>query len=151
MVPSANDEADNVRAALEWGLENHPEENVRLAANFCIVSSMLPGALAEGVAAAKEAVERVRSLGGESGEADLRRQRLIVRAMFAMGMMSMGVGDNPSAVQALREAISLSRTINDRRMLGYSLEMYFNATGFLYMPDREEAARRLCHLQPGNP
>jgi tetratricopeptide (TPR) repeat protein len=26
-------------------------------------------------------------------------------------------------------------------MLGYSLEMYFNATHFMYMPDRDEAAR----------
>ena len=43
-----SDEVENLRAALEWGLENHIEENVRLAANFCIVSSLL-GIIAEGV------------------------------------------------------------------------------------------------------
>ena len=141
MVASANDEADNVRAALQWGLENHSVENVRLAANFCVVTSMLPGAMADGVAAAREAVEHVRSLPAVSGEADLRRQKIIARALFAIGMMSMGVGDNPFAVQVLREAISLSRAIGEKRMLGYSLEMYFNATHFMYMPDRDEAAR----------
>ncbi len=141
MVGSANDEADNVRAALQWGLENHPEENVRMAANFCVVTSMLPGAMADGVAAAKEAVEHVRSLPAASGEADLGRQKIIARALFAMGMMSMGVGDNPVSVQVLREAIALSRAIGDKRMLGYCLEMYFNATFFMFMPDRDEAAR----------
>jgi hypothetical protein len=58
-----------------------------------------------------------------------------------MGMMGMGMGDNPFSVQALQEATTLSRAIGDKRMLGYSLEMYYNATGFLYMPDRDEAAR----------
>lgn len=141
MVDSANDEADNLRAALQWGLENHPEENVRLAANFCVVTSMLPGAMADGVATAKEAVERLRNLPPVAGEAELDRQKKLGRALFAMGMMGMGVGDNPFSVQVLREAIAVSRAAGDKQMLGYSLGMYYNATGFLYMPDRDEAAR----------
>ncbi len=32
------DEIENLRAAMEWGLEHHVEEAVHLAANFCIVS-----------------------------------------------------------------------------------------------------------------
>jgi len=44
-------------------------------------------------------------------------------------------------VRILREAIDLSRAINDKQMLGYSLDMYFNATNFVHMPNREEAAR----------
>ena len=32
-----DEEAENLRAALEWGLENHIEEAIRLAANFCLV------------------------------------------------------------------------------------------------------------------
>jgi non-specific serine/threonine protein kinase len=141
MVPSINNEAENLRAALQWGLENHSEENVRLAANFCMVTSILPGAMGDGVAAAKEAVERLRSLAPVSREQDLRRQKIIARALFAMGMMGMGVGDNPFALKALREGIALCRITGDRRMLGYSLEMYCNVTSFLYMPDREETAR----------
>jgi len=141
MVASINNEAENLRAALQWGLDNHTEENVRLAANFCVITSILPGAMGEGVASAKEAVERLRGLAPVSGEADLRRQRLIVRALFAIGEMSMGVGDNPFSVQTFREAIALSRAIGDKRMLGYCLEMYYNATSFVHMPDRVEAAR----------
>jgi hypothetical protein len=51
------------------------------------------------------------------------------------------VGDNPFSVQTYQEAIALSRAIGDKRMLGYCLEMYYNATGFYNMPDRDEAAR----------
>jgi len=141
MVDSANDEADNTRAALQWGQENHIEENVRLAANFCLIASMLPGATADAVATAKETVERARALPPASAEAELGRQKLIARALFALGVMSVGLGNIPYSVKVLREAAELSRAIGDRRMLGYSLGAYYNATGFAYMPDRDEAAR----------
>ena len=141
MVDSANDEAENIRAALQWGREYHVEENVRLAANYCAISSMLTGASTEAVAIAREAVERARALPPVSGEAGLARQKLIARALFTLGMMGMGVGDNPYSVQVLREAIELCRSIGDKRILGYCLGMYFNATGFVHMPDRYEAGR----------
>jgi predicted ATPase/class 3 adenylate cyclase len=141
MLPRIKDEAENLRAALEWGLENHTEENVRLAANFCVISSLLAGALVEGVMVVKQAVERVRSLPAVSGEADLHRQKLIARALLNQGIFSMGVGNNPLSVQVLQEAIAVSRAAGDKQILGYSLEMYYNATGFLNMPDRDEAAR----------
>ena len=95
MVPKLKDEAENLRAAMEWGLQNHTEENVRLAANFCRVSE-LTSAMSEGMAVAKKAVERVRSLPEVIGEADRHRQRLIARALYMQGMMSMEVGNKIS-------------------------------------------------------
>ena len=103
----AKDEVENLRAALEWGLENHVEENVRLAANFCISASML-GILAEGVEWAKTAVERAKALPPADGEANLHRQKLIARALFAQGVVGFGTGNMPLVIQNLKEAIAIS-------------------------------------------
>ena len=140
MVSRAKDEVENFRAALEWGLENHVEENVRLAANFCTVASML-GMLGEGVIIANAAVERAKALPPVNGDANLRRQKSIARALFMQGMMGMGVGNMPLVVQTLREAITISRATGDKQVLGYSLEMYYIVAGLIHMPDRDEAAR----------
>jgi tetratricopeptide (TPR) repeat protein len=52
----------------------------------------------------------------------------------------------PLVLQVLEEAIAISRATGDKRMLGYSLEMYFTATAFHYMPDRDEAALEGFHI-----
>ena len=57
----AEEDVENFRAALEWGQEKHVEENLRLAANYCIATGA-PGLMSEGVEAAKNAVERARLL-----------------------------------------------------------------------------------------
>ncbi|HEY6071876.1 MAG TPA: adenylate/guanylate cyclase domain-containing protein, partial [Anaerolineales bacterium] len=132
-------EVENLRAAMEWGLDHHAEENLILAANFCVESSLL-GMLNEGVERAGLAVERAKALPPVSGEAGIRRQRLIARALFVRGMVGMGVGNMPLSVQSLKEAIAISRATDDKGMLGYSLEMYYTATGFTSAPDREAAA-----------
>ncbi len=140
MINRANDEVENFRAALEWGLENHVEETIRLAANFCIISSML-GILAEGLAFAESAVERAKALPPVDGDVDTRRQKLLARALFAQGIVGLGVGNIPFVIQALKEAIAISRATGDRQILGYSLEMYFTATSFIKTSDREEGVR----------
>jgi hypothetical protein len=145
MVSRGMDEVENLRAAMEWGLENHMEENVRLAGNFCIVSSLI-GILAEGVERAGNAVIRARALPPKNSEADLYRQSLIGRALFMQGMVGMGVGNMPLTIQVLRDAIATSRATGDKRILGYSLEMYYTATGFIHAPDRDDAAREGFHI-----
>jgi predicted ATPase/class 3 adenylate cyclase len=139
MVSKANDEVENLRAALEWGMENHIEENLRLAANFCVVSSLI-GILGEGVEWAGRAIECAKALPPADENTDIHRKKLIAKALFMQGMVGMGVGKMPLVLQALKESIALSRATGDKQMLGYSLEMYYTATGFAYMPDRDEAA-----------
>ncbi len=145
MVSRGIDEVENLRAAMEWGLENHVEENVRLAGNFCVASSLM-GILAEGVERAGSAIERARALPPVGREADLYRQKLIGRALFMQGMVGMGVGNMPLTIQVLRDAIATSRATGDKRILGYSLEMYYTATGFIHAPDRDAAAREGFHI-----
>ncbi len=139
MVRRANDEIENLRAALDWGAENHTEENLRIAANFCVVSS-LTGINREGVERVGNAIERAKALSPVEGDADIHRKKLLAKALYVQGMIGLGVGNMPLVLQALKEAIAISRATGDKRMLGYSLEMYFTATAFAYMPDRDEAA-----------
>ena len=145
MVNRANDEVENMRIALEWGLENHVEENLRLAANFCVVSSLI-GILGEGFDWAGRAVEHAKALPPVKGDADIHRKKLIAKALYTRGMIGMGVGKMPLSIQALQEAIAISRVTNDKQMLGYSLEMYYTATAFAFMPDRNEAALEGFHI-----
>jgi predicted ATPase/class 3 adenylate cyclase len=139
MVSRANDEVENMRAALEWGSENHVEENLRLAANFCVVSSLI-GILGEGFEWAGKAVEHAKALPPVEGDADIHRKKLIAKALYTHGMVGMGIGKMPLVLPALKEAIAISHITGDKQMLGYSLEMYYTATAFAYMPDRNEAA-----------
>jgi predicted ATPase/class 3 adenylate cyclase len=136
----ADDEEENFRAALDWGLENHVAEALRLAANFCLISSWM-GKPTEGLALVKTAIERAKALPPVEGEADLRRQKLTARALFMQGMVGMGVGNMLQVPQVLREAIAISRETGDRQILGYSLEMYFIASTFIHTPDATEAAQ----------
>ena len=133
------DELENLRAALEWGLENHAEENLHLAANFCMVSSQL-GILEEGVSAAGAAVERAKALPPAAGEAHVHRLKLLARGLFAEGTVRFGTGNMPLALENLREAIATARLAGDKQILGYSLEMYYSASAFMQVPDRDAAA-----------
>jgi predicted ATPase/class 3 adenylate cyclase len=135
-----DDELENLRAALEWGLENHVEDAVHLAANFCVVCGWI-SSQADGLALAGSAVERARFLPPGDGNAKDRRQKMIARALYAQGMVGLGLGDMPSVVKALQEAIAISRTIGDKLILGYSLEMFFIASTFMNVPGGPEAAR----------
>jgi predicted ATPase/class 3 adenylate cyclase len=136
----AMDEAENFRAALDWGLENHVEDNLHLAANLCIVSGMM-GSQVEGLAAVKSALERFRTLPPVDGEANTYRQKLTAKALYAQGLIGMAIGGVPFAMQSLREAISIARQTGDKRMLGYSLEMLYTASTFRNRLDEAEAAK----------
>ncbi len=133
------DEMENLRAAFEWGLEHHAEAAIGIAANFCVISGWV-GNQTEGLAVVKSALERVRSLSPIEGEANIDRQKSLATALFAQGLIGMATGGALS-LQALLEAISISRLTGDKIMLGYSLEMYFTASTFRNLPDGPDAAK----------
>jgi predicted ATPase len=145
MVNRTNEEIENLRAALEWGSENHVEENLRLAANFCLVSSLI-GILGEGLEWAGRAIEYAKALPPVDGGADIHRKKLIAKTLYVQGMVGLGIGKIPLVLSSLKEAIAISRLTGDKRILGYSLEMYYTATAFAYMPDRDEAALEGFHI-----
>ncbi|HXD12230.1 MAG TPA: hypothetical protein VN653_19325, partial [Anaerolineales bacterium] len=136
----AAEEAENFRVALEWGLENHIEESVRLAGNFCMICSWL-SKHSEGLALAATALERLKSLPPVEGETLIRRQKIIAKTLFSQGTVAFGTGNMTLLMESLKEAIAISRITGDKLMLGYSLEMFFSASTFMQMEGAEEAAR----------
>ena len=135
----AEDEAENFRAAIEWGLEQHTEGVVHLAGLYCIISSWI-SKQAEGMAFVQTSLERAKSLPPAEGDANIHRQKIIARALFAQGMTGLGQGNIQMVFQALQEAIAISRVTGDKRILGYSLEMLYVASNFIKVPGAEQAA-----------
>jgi tetratricopeptide (TPR) repeat protein len=135
----AEEEAENMRAALEWGLENHVEETVHLAANFCLVSDWFSNQ-ALGLAMVKSAIEKAKTLPPVGGNANIQRQDSFARAFFAQGMVQLSKGLLPLSKQALQQAISISRAVNNKQILGYSLELLYTVSTFINDPEGEKAA-----------
>jgi tetratricopeptide (TPR) repeat protein len=129
-----------IRAALEWALENHIEDAVHLAANFCVITGWT-GDQTEGLALVKTAVERTKSLPPVDGHAHTHRQKLIAKALYAESLVALGQGNLPLVIQVLQEAITISRVTGDKLILGFSLEMYFTASTIMNVPGGAEAAQ----------
>lgn len=136
----ADDEIENLRAAVEWGLEYHAEGAIRLAANFCLVTGWMGSHQMEGLVLCRSAIDRVKSLPPVVGAANIERHKLLAKALFAQGVVGMSSGDMPLVIRDLQDAITIARASEDKRILGYSLEMYFLATTFISAPPAEEAA-----------
>ncbi|MGE5463398.1 MAG: ATP-binding protein, partial [Syntrophothermus sp.] len=136
----AEDEAENFRAAIEWGMDSHLEQTLHLATHYCVFAGWM-NKQAEGLALLQTVLDRVRSLPPVEGEAKLHRQKLIAMALFAHGLAGMSQGDMNRVVQDLQEAIAISRITGDKLVLGYSLEMFYTATTFLNVPGGPEAVR----------
>jgi predicted ATPase/class 3 adenylate cyclase len=137
----SDEEFENMRAALEWGLEHHVETALHLATSLCFISNMSAN-VAEALGLLKSTLARVRALPDADGEAGVVRQKLIAMALFTLGTVGMGnsaVG-LPEVLQATQEAISISRSVGDKRTLGYSLENYFLISSFMGLPDGSAAA-----------
>src|SRR5512135_450611 len=140
LISQIEAEVENLRAAQEWGLENHAEENLQLAATFCALTSFY-GIMTEGLNTAQTAVERARALPPAAGDAELRRQQLIGRIIFSQILAASGLGDFVFVQQISKEAIALSRQTGDQFILGYALATYYMSTTFVKAPDAEAAAR----------
>jgi len=133
-------EMDNLRAALEWGLQNNLEETLNLAANIAMSLGISDGQL-EGIAMLKAALEKFRALPPSENDVRRKRQELLMQACFSLGAMTVGSGDIMLSRSALQEAIRIARQLGDKFMLGYSLEMYSNASIFIKAEDSLSTAQ----------
>ena len=127
---TADDETENLRAAVEWGLQHHTEAALHLAANYCIISS-LTGNQGEGLALLKSTLDRFRALPSTEGGAHVYRQKLLAKALFAQSLIGITSAAVPQGMQAAQESIAIARLIDDKQILGYSLEMYYIGSYFI--------------------
>jgi tetratricopeptide (TPR) repeat protein len=75
------------------------------------------------------------------GQVHIQRQKFIARALYAESLVAFGQGNMPLVIQALQEAITISRSTGDKLILGFSLEMYFTASTMMTAPGGAEAAQ----------
>ena len=139
-LDQADDEKENIRAAVEWALENHIEESVRLAANLALIVPFIGSSPGDALALCRAAINRLKALPPVAGDSHVQRQSLLAKALFVLGMVGFSMGNMSVVIQDLQEAIAVSRIAGDKRILGYSLEMYFTATAFISMPTENECA-----------
>lgn len=136
-------DADNFRAAFEWGLERFPEAALELATNLVLA---MPGAGfvdsgAEWRRWMQAALARVEQLPPEEGEAAVRRELLRGYGLLAEGQLSVSQGEDLVARAELAEGIAIARAHGDRNLLGYCLMFWVLTAQFIAFPGAEEAAQ----------
>jgi tetratricopeptide (TPR) repeat protein len=136
-------EFENMRVAMEWGMANHPETVLHLAGNYAVVSSWT-GSMVAGLDTVNRAIARFRELPPVQGDAQKKRQILLAKALFALGMVSIATGNVQLSRQALEEAIAITRVSGDRVLRGYAHGMYYTSTAFIDGLEAAEHAEE-CH------
>jgi len=136
----ADDEVENFRSALEWGLDHDVERAIHLSANFCLFCGWMGNGLTNGLELGITAIERFRLLLSVTDSANPQQQSWLARALFAQGVVGMGSGNMPVVIRDFQEAIAIARAAGDRHILGYCLEMYFTAAQFFDAPGADEGA-----------
>jgi predicted ATPase/class 3 adenylate cyclase len=132
-------EQDNLRAALDWGLNRSPDRALRIAgaANLYWTAS---GYSAEGFRWTQKALEQVE--GSPLAPDTSAEQRLIARARALRGLtrLYLSLGDNAKARQAAEESVALYRQGHDRRGLSFALVVLAYPLEFLGQRVEAEAA-----------
>jgi predicted ATPase len=121
---------DNLRAALDWALEQDVLVALRLA------TALAPywnrhGQEAEGNRILSEALARFGALPKTTGEAERQRITLHVKALAALEVLSFAYGDFITSLKVAEEVIELSRQIGEKQTLSEALSYLGIVRAFL--------------------
>jgi tetratricopeptide (TPR) repeat protein len=108
---------------------------------MAIGMSMLGSLLLEGIAMLNAALEKFRALPPVTGEADRVRKEIYARGCFSLGNILTGTGESMPVRNSLQEAIAIARELSDKKLLGFSLAMYANASVFIKADDTVASAQ----------
>ena len=133
-------ELENLRAAFEWGLQNHVQDALDLAASMALSMSMLGGQI-EGITILKTAMEKFRALPPVEGDGDRARKEIYAHGCFGLGTLLQGTNEIVSSRGLLQEAIAIARELGDKHLLGLCLEMYASASAMIKADDTVAAAK----------
>jgi non-specific serine/threonine protein kinase len=121
---------DNLRAALEWAMEQDVLSAMRLGSNLYPFWNR-HGQEAEGIQVIREALARLKALPRAEGEAAHRRMTVQVKAMGALEVLSFAQGDFVSSLNVAEEVIELSRLIGEKHALSEALSYLGVVKAFL--------------------
>jgi predicted ATPase/class 3 adenylate cyclase len=112
-------EHDNLRAALQWGLDRNLEAALRLGG--ALYMFWVTRGYTEGRRWLEAALERSESLPIPQGEASRQRQVAQAKAYTALSQTAHGDGDWKSGLEASQQAVALYRQLGDPAGLGFAL------------------------------
>jgi predicted ATPase/class 3 adenylate cyclase len=113
-------EYDNLRTAMEWGMEN----NLIATLEMCVA---LPpfwfrrGMETESMILVEEALSRIHTLPKVEGDAKKHQTTLIANVWLAMGLLAFSRGDNTHAIAANDIAVNLARQLGNQSLLARAL------------------------------
>jgi predicted ATPase len=133
-------EQDNLRAALEWGLNRSPDGALRItgAANLFWTAG---GFSAEGFRWTQKALEQVEKTSLPSGATEDLRLVARAKALCGLTRLYLSLGDNANAKRAAEESVALYRQSPDRIGLAFALIVLAYPLDFL--GERTEAEEAL--------
>jgi predicted ATPase/class 3 adenylate cyclase len=125
-----DDEYDNLRTALEWGMENDVDKVLRLGGALHLFWER-HGYEVEGRRLMNEVLARLKTFPPADGEAARKRIMYQAKALNAIGFLGFGQGDNLASLKAFEESASLLRQLGEKRMLAQALAYIGMARAFL--------------------
>jgi len=146
-LKSSQVEVENLRAAFEWGLQNHAQDALELASNMAMSMSLMGSLLLEGITVLNSAMEKFRALPpAAGGDANRVRKEIYAHGCFSLSTLFQGAGDIMSARNSLQEVIAIARELGDKKLLGLGLGMYANASAFIKADDTVAAAKEAIEI-----
>jgi tetratricopeptide (TPR) repeat protein len=115
-------DADNLRAAMEWGLDHDPEQFLNLVGSLALFEGSRVF-MVSGRFWVKDAIARMEALPGVEGENSLRRERIKAKGWLTAGMLAFNWGEIPAAHTAFSKCIAMARRLEDPFTLAVSLSM----------------------------
>jgi predicted ATPase/class 3 adenylate cyclase len=119
-ISSLEADNDNLRAAIEWAMEQDVSSALGLGAALYLFWSR-HGQESEGFRILQEALVRFKILPQEEGEAAHQRMILQVKALKALEVLSFVRGDAFHSMKIAEEVIALARQIDEKYVLSESL------------------------------
>lgn len=123
-------EEDNVRAALEWGMDQHPEAALHLSGRLSAYWQLM-GYPSEGIRWLQLGLDRVAALPPVEGAEARERQFNRAHAQLGLAALLVIVGDMVAAKHSAEESLPTWREFGARREWGLALTMIGISTQFL--------------------
>jgi predicted ATPase/class 3 adenylate cyclase len=127
-------EYDNIRAALDWGLDNNVEAVLRMIPALVYFWNRR-GLEEEGRHVINEALARAEKLPRPEGDAGHQWVSIVGEAWQNLAMLAYSQGDNAHATEFSEHAAALARQVDDKRLL--ALALGFEASGEMFLGHTE--------------